>query len=137
MESIATNSINLGRAEHRLIPCGFPEASQDFQHESVKRSTICDMQTSPANQDRIQAHAAALPLQFIYLHQTDAGMMSRYRMWIEWLSEGRTRPVSGELIAASESSAQEALACTLVQGWQFLIYEPSGHPRSASVEVQP
>lgn len=137
MKSIATEPAKWGNARHRLDPCGFPEVAQDFQHEPAQRSTICCMQTSLPHQAHPPAQAAPLPLQFIYLHQTDAGMISRYRMWIEWLSEGRTRPVSGELIATSESSAQEALTCTSVQGWQFLIYEPPGHPRSASAEMQP
>lgn len=137
MKLIARKPIDWGRAEQSFDPCGFPGAEEDFQQEKTKRSTICCMQTSLPLQAHPPTHAALPPLQFIYLHQTDAGMISRYRWWTEWLSEGRTRPVSGELIAASESSAQEALACTSVEGWQFLIYEPPGYCGHASGEAQP
>ena len=77
------------------------------------------------------------PLQVIYLHQRDAGMIARYRAWAEWLSEGRTRAVESELTAMDGADPAPALSRASVCEWQVLIYEPPGYPRPTSTKVQP
>lgn len=77
------------------------------------------------------------PLQVVYLHQRDAGMIARYRAWADWLSVGRTRAVESELIPMDEGDPALALSRASVCEWQVLIYEPPGYPGPASVEVQP
>jgi hypothetical protein len=86
---------------------------------------------------RLTAPNPPAPLQVVYLHQRDAGMIARYRAWANWLAEGRTRAVESELIPMDEGAPTQALAHASVREWQVLIYEPSGYPRPASTEVQP
>ena len=131
MKLIATNPINLGRGEHRLIPCGFAGAEIEI---SCKPSNFC--RVAVKEEIRLTALNPPAPLQVVYLHQRDAGMIARYRAWTEWLSVGRTRAVESELIAMDGGDPAQALARASVCEWQVLIYEPPGyHP--ASVEVRP
>lgn len=77
------------------------------------------------------------PLQVVYLHQRDPGMIARYRAWTDWLTEGRTRAVESELIAMDGGDPAQAHARASVCEWQVLIYEPPGYPRPTSTKVQP
>ncbi|MBT9549583.1 MAG: hypothetical protein IV088_01935 [Hydrogenophaga sp.] len=64
------------------------------------------------------------PLRFAYLYQPGTGMISRLRVWNEWLSKSGTRDVEGELIAMDGDAS--VLACATECEWQVLIYEPPG-----------
>ncbi len=65
------------------------------------------------------------PLQVVYLHQRDAGMIARYRAWANWLAEGLTRAVESELIAMDGGDPATALSRASRQRAR------SGHPLSA------
>lgn len=132
MKFIATKSINLGRREHRLDPCGFRVDEIEVSCKPSKFSKLAVKEETPLT----TPNPPAL-LQVIYLHQRDPGMIARYRAWTDWLSDGRTRAVESELIAMDEGTPTQALAHASVCEWQVLIYEPSGYPRPASTEVQP
>jgi hypothetical protein len=86
---------------------------------------------------RLTAPNPPAPLQVVYLHQRDAGMIARYRAWTDWLTEGRTRAVESELIAMDGGDPAPALSRASVCEWQVLIYEPPGYPCPASAEAQP
>ncbi|PAT35166.1 hypothetical protein [Vandammella animalimorsus] len=73
------------------------------------------------------------PLQGVYLHQR--GVIPRFRVWIEWLSEGRTRDVEIELIDMNKGDPAQTLSDALLREWQVLIYEPPGYSGPASAEV--
>ena len=60
---------------------------------------------------RLTAPNPPAPLQVVYLHQRDAGMIARYRTWANWLSEGRTRAVESELIAMDGVTLPSPLSC--------------------------
>lgn len=132
MKLIAADSINWGRGEHRLIPCGFAGAEIEISHESSKFSRV-------VVKEEIRLTAPNLPaaLQVIYLHQRDPGMIARYRAWTEWLSDGHTHAVGSELTAMDGGDPAQALARASVCEWQVLIYEPPGYQRPASAEVRP
>jgi hypothetical protein len=132
MKLIAANSINLGRGEHRLDPCGFRDDEIEISCKPSKFSRV-----AVKEETRLTAPNPPAPLQVVYLHQRDAGMIARYRAWANWLAEGRTRAVESELIPMDEGAPTQALAHASVREWQVLIYEPSGYPRPASTEVQP
>ncbi len=132
MKLIATNSINLGRREHRLAPCGFRDDEIEISRKSSKFSRV-----AVKEEIRLTAPNPPAPLQVVYLHQRDAGMIARYRAWTEWLSVGRTRTVESELIAMDGDAPAPALAHASVCEWQMLIYEPPGYPLPTSAEVQP
>ena len=93
MKLIATSSIELGRGEHRLAPCGFRDDEIEISYKPSKFSRV-----AVKEETRLSAPNPLAPLQVVYLHQRDAGMIARYRAWTEWLSEGRTRAVECELI---------------------------------------
>ncbi|MCB1975134.1 MAG: hypothetical protein KDE65_11960, partial [Burkholderiaceae bacterium] len=99
--------------------------SSNFSRVAVKEETRLTGPNPPA------------PLQIVYLHQRDAGMIARYRTWANWLADGRTRAVESELIAMDGGDPAQALTHASVCEWQVLIYEPPGYPRPASAEVQP
>ncbi len=82
-------------------------------------------------------HQLSAPLQFLYLHQRDAGMLARLRLWSGWLSQGHAGEVEGELIAVEGVFPDEVLARVAECPWQVLIYEPPGYPETAPSEVQP
>ena len=133
MNLIASNPINLGRVEHRLISCGFAGDEIDFSCKSSKFSRLEvkeELQlTNPI--------ATTAPLQYVYLHQCDAGVIPRYRAWAEWLSRGRTRAIVGELVPMDGNDLIQALARASAHDWQVLIYEPPGYVHPASGGVQP
>ena len=133
MNLIASNPINLGRVEHRLISCGFAGDEIDFSCKSSKFSRLEVKEDSPLTNPTPTAAA----LQYVYLHQCDAGMITRYRAWAEWLSEGRTRAIVGELVPMDGNDPIQALARASVHDWQVLIYEPPGYVHPASGGVQP
>ena len=133
MNLIASNPINLGRVEHRLISCGFAGDEIDFSCKSSKFSRLEVKEDSPLN-NPIPTTAA---LQYVYLHQSDAGTIPRYRAWADWLSEGRTRAIVGELIPLEGNDLTQVLARASVHDWQVLVYEPPGYVHPASGEVQP
>jgi hypothetical protein len=131
MKLIATSSIKLGRGEHRLDPCGFRDDEIEISCKTSKFSRV-----AVKEETRLTAPNPPAPLQVVYLHQRDAGMIARYRTWADWLTEGRTRAVESELIAMDGGDPALALSRASVCEWQVLIYEPPGyHP--ASVEVRP
>ena len=132
MKLIATSPIKLGRGEHRLVPCGFRDDEIEISREPSKISRV-----EVKEETRLTAPNPPAPLQVVYLHQRDPGMIARYRAWIDWLSEGRTRAVESELIAMDGGDPAPALSRASVCEWQVLIYEPSGYPCPASAEVQP
>lgn len=132
MKLIATSSINLGRGEHRLVPCGFWDDEIEISCKPSKFSRV-----AVKEETRLTAPNPPAPLQVAYLHQRDAGMIARYRAWTDWLSEGCTRAVESELIAMGGGDLAQALAHASVCEWQVLIYEPPGYPRCVSTEVQP
>ena len=132
MKLIATNSINLGRGEHRLDPCGFRDDEIEISYKPSKFSRV-----AVKEETRLTAPNPPAPLQVVYLHQRDAGMIARYRAWTNWLSEDRTRAVESELIAMDEGDPTQALARASEYEWQVLIYEPPGCSGPASEEVQP
>ena len=132
MKLIATNSIELGRGEHRLAPCGFRDDEIEISRKSSKLPRV-----AVKEEIRLTAPKPPAPLQVVYLHQRDAGMIARYRAWTNWLSEGRTRAVESELIAMDGGDPAQAVSHASVYDWQVLIYEPPGYPRPASAEVQP
>lgn len=132
MKLIATNSINLGRGEHRLAPCGFRDDEIEISSKPSKFSRV-----AVEEETRLTAPNPPAPLQVVYLHQRDLGMIARYRAWTDWLSDGRTRAVESELIPMDEGAPTQALAHTSVCEWQVLIYEPPGYACPASAEVQP
>ena len=132
MKLIATTSINLGRGEHRLAPCGFRDDEIEISCTSSKLTRV-----AVKEETRLTAPNPPAPLQVVYLHQRDAGMIARYRTWADWLTEGRTRAVESELIAMNEGDPAQALSHASVCEWQVLIYEPPGYPCPASAEVQP
>ena len=90
-----------------------------------------------AIQQGITSRTSDEPLTFVYLHTTGTKTISRYRAWADWLSEGRTRAIVGELIPMEGNDATQALARTSVHDWQVLVYEPPGYVHPASEEVQP
>lgn len=132
MKLIANNSINWGRGKHRLDPCGFRDDEIEISYKTSKFSRV-----AVKEEMRLTAPNPPAPLQAVYLHQRDAGMIARYRTWADWLSEGRTRAVESELIAMDGGGPAPALSRASVCEWQVLIYEPPGYPRPASAEVQP
>ena len=131
MKLIATNSIELGRGEHRLAPCGVRDDEIEISRKSSKFSRV-----AVKEEIRLTAPNPPAPLQAVYLHQPDAGMIARYRAWAEWLSEGRTRAVECELIPKDAGNPAQALSRPSVCEWQVLIYEPPGYLCPASAEVQ-
>ena len=132
MKLIATNSIELGRGEQRLAPCGFRDDEIEISRKSSKLPRV-----AVKEEIRLTAPKPPAPLQVVYLHQRDAGMIARYRAWTEWLSAGRTRAVESELIAMDGDDPARALARASVCEWQVLIYEPPGYLCPAPAEVQP
>lgn len=134
MKLIATNSIKLGRGEHRLDPCGFRDDEIEISCKPSKFSRV-----AVKEETRLTAPNPPAALQVVYLHQLDAGMIARYRAWTEWLSAGRTRAVESELIAmdGGDPAQAQALARASVCEWQVLIYEPPGYRGPASAEGQP
>ena len=132
MKLIATNSINLGRGEHRLDPCGFRDDEIEISYKPSKFSRVAVKEETQLTEPKTPA-----TLQVLYIHQRDAGMIARYRAWAEWLSEGRTRAVESELIAMDGGDPAQAVSHASVCEWQVLIYEPPGYPGPASAEVQP
>ena len=132
MKLIATSSIELGRGEHRLAPCGFRDDEIEISREPSKISRV-----AVKEETRLTAPNPPAALQVVYLHQRDTGMIARYRAWTEWLTEGRTRAVESELIAMDGGGPAQAVSHASVYDWQVLIYEPPGYPRPASAEVQP
>ncbi len=133
MKLIATNSIKSGRGEHRLAPCGSRDDEIEIPRKSSKLPRV-----AVKEETRLTAPNPPAPLQVVYLHQRDAGMIARYRAWTDWLSEGRTRAVESELIAMDGGDPTQALSRVSVCEWQVLIYEPLGCvvPRPASPEAQ-
>ena len=129
----AVIAMKLGRGEQHLIPCGFAAGEID---SSCKTSTASRL-GAKENLQLTETHPTNAPLQFVYLHQRDAGMIRRYRTWIDWLTKGWTCDVEGELIAMEGDTPSQALALAAECDWQFLIYEPPGYPPSATPEVQP
>ena len=132
MKLIANNSIKLGRGEHRLDPCGFRDDEIEISRTSSKLARV-----AVKEEMRLTAPNPPAPLQAVYLHQRDAGMIARYRTWADWLSEGRTRAVESELIAIDGEGPAQALSRASVCEWQVLIYEPPGYLCPQSAEVQP
>ena len=132
MKLIANNSINWGRGKHRLDPCGFRDDEIEISYKTSKFSRV-----AVKEEMRLTAPNPPAPLQAVYLHQRDAGMIARYRTWAAWLSEGRTRAVESELIAMDGGDPAQAVSHASVCEWQVLIYEPPGYPCPASAEVQP
>jgi len=132
MKLIASTSINPGERKHRLAPCGFRSDEIEISCKSSKFSRV-----AAKEETRLTAPNPPALLQVVYLHQRDAGMITRYRVWTEWLSEGRTRAVESELIAMDGGDPAQALSHASVCEWQVLIYEPPGYPCPASAEVQP
>ena len=132
MKLIATNSVKLGRGEHRLAPCGFRDDEIEISYKPSKFSRV-----AVKEETRLTAPNPPAPLQVVYLHQRDAGMIARYRAWTKWLSDSRTRAVESELIAMDGGDPAQALARASMCEWQVLIYEPPGYPCPASAEVQP
>ena len=132
MKLIASNSINLGRGEHRLDPCGFRDDEIEISYKPSKFSRV-----AVKEEIRLTTLNPPAPLQAVYLHQRDAGMIARYRNWANWLSEGRTRTVESELIAMDGGDPAQAVSRASVCEWQVLIYEPPGCRGPACPEVQP
>ena len=132
MKLIATSSIKLGRGEHRFAPCGFRDDEIEISRKSSKFSRV-----AVKEETRLTAPNPPAPLQVVYLHQRDAGMIARYRAWTNWLSEGRTRAVESELIAMDGGDPAHALSRAPVCDWQVLIYEPPGCRGPACPEGQP
>ena len=131
MKLIATTSIDPGERKHRLAPCGFRDDEIEISCKSSKLPRV-----AVKEETRLTAPNPPAPLQVVYLHQRDAGMIARYRAWADWLSEGRTRAVESELIAMDGGDPAQAVSRASVCEWQVLIYEPAGYPRPASEEVQ-
>ena len=132
MKLIATSPIKLGRGEHRLVPCGFRDDEIEISCKPSKLSRV-----AVKEETRLTTPNPPAPLQAVYLHQPDAGMIARYRAWAEWLSEGRTRAVECELIPKDAGNPAQALSRPSVCEWQVLIYEPPGCRGPACPEVQP
>ncbi len=132
MKLIATSPIKLGRGEHRLAPCGFRDDEIEISYKPSKFSRV-----AVKEETRLTEPNPPAPLQVVYLHQRDAGMIARYRTWADWLTEGRTRAVESELIAMDGGDPAPALSRASVCEWQVLIYEPSGYRGPASAEGQP
>ena len=132
MKLIATSPIKLGRGEHRLVPCGFRDDEIEISCKPSKLSRV-----AVKEETRLTTPNPPAPLQAVYLHQRDPGMIARYRAWTEWLSEGRTRAIESQLIAMEGGDPTQALARASVCEWQVLIYEPPGYPRPTSTKVQP
>ncbi|WP_406624545.1 hypothetical protein [Acidovorax sp. SDU_ACID1] len=132
MKLIATTSIDPGERKHRLAPCGFRDDAIEISRKSSKLSRV-----AVKEEIRLTAPKPPAPLQVVYLHQRDAGMVARYRAWANWLSAGRTRAVESELIALDGGDPAHALSRASACEWQVLIYEPPGYLRPASAEVQP
>lgn len=132
MKLIATTSIDPGERKHRLAPCGFRDDEIEISRKPSNFSRV-----AVKEETRLTAPNPPAPLQVIYLHQRDAGMIARYRAWAEWLTEGRTRAVESELIAMDGGDPAQALSRASVCDWQVLIYEPPGCRGPACPEVQP
>ncbi|WP_198971960.1 hypothetical protein [Xylophilus sp. ASV27] len=132
MKLIATSSMKLGRGEHRLAPCGLRDDEIEISCKPSKFSRV-----AVKEEIRLTAPNPPATLQVVYLHQRDAGMIARYRVWANWLAEGRTRAVESELIPMDGGDPTQALTHASVCEWQVLIYEPPGYLRPASAEVQP
>ena len=81
MKLIATSSIELGRGEHRLAPCGFRDDEIEISCKPSNFSRVAIKEET-----RLTAPNPPAPLQVVYLHQRDAGMIARYRAWADWLS---------------------------------------------------
>lgn len=131
MKLIATSSIKLGRGKHRLAPCGFRDDAIEISCKSSNLSKVAVKEEMP-----LTAPNPPAPLQVVYLHQRDPGMIARYRTWTDWLSQGRARAVESELIAMEGCDPAPALSRASVCEWQVLIYEPLGYRGPASAEVQ-
>ena len=116
MKLIATNSINLGRGEHRLDPCGFRDDEIEISYKPSKFSRVAVKEENP-----LTAPNPPAALQVIYLHQRDPGMIARYRAWTDWLTDGRTRAVESELSAMDGGDPADALSRASVCEWQVLI----------------
>jgi len=132
MKLIAASSIELGRGEHRLAPCGFRDDEIEISRKSSKLPRV-----AVKEEIRLTAPNPPAPLQVVYLHQRDVGMIARYRAWADWLTEGRTRAVESELIAMDGGNPAQALSHASACEWQVLIYEPPGYSGPASAEVLP
>lgn len=132
MKLIATSPMKLGRAEHRHDPCGFRDDEIEISYTPSKFSRV-----AVKEETRLTAPNPPAPLQVVYLHQRDPGMIARYRAWADWLSEGRTRAIESELIAVDGGDPTQAVSRASVCEWQVLIYEPPGYPCPASAEGQP
>ena len=133
MKLIALNLITKGREKHRLIPCGFQPPEIEISYAPLYFSTLGVME------ELQRSDALRAPRQFIYLHQTDPRMVPRLRMWLEWLSEGRSLDAEGELIAATDARAKDQLTEAFQGDLAVLIYEPPGYPMQCSMhqEAQP
>ena len=81
MKLIATNSIKLGRGEHRLAPCGFRDDEIEISCKPSKFSRVAVKEEIP-----LTAPNPPTALQVVYLHQRDAEIIVRYRAWTDWLS---------------------------------------------------
>lgn len=132
MKLIAATSIDPGERKHRLATRGLRDDEVKISYKPSKFSRV-----AVKEEIRLTAPNPPAPLQVVYLHQRDAGMIARYRTWTEWLSEGRTRAVECELIPKDGGSPTQALSRASVCEWQVLIYEPPGYPCPAPAEVQP
>ena len=71
MKLIATSSIELGRGEHRLAPCGFRDDEIEISRKSSKFSRV-----AVKEEIRLTAPNPPAPLEVVYLHQRDAGMIA-------------------------------------------------------------
>lgn len=131
MKLIASSLITKGREKQRLIPCGFQPPEIEISYASLYFSTLGAM-------EELQ-RSDGLPAlrRFIYLHQS--GVVPRLRTWIEWLSEGRSQDVEGDLIGMTDARAQERLTDALQGDWDVLIYEPPGYSQECAThqEAQP
>ena len=128
MKFIATNSIKLGRGEHRLIPCGFAGSGIDFLQGMALFLHDGGMEKKQATENYHDnaSVGSGRPLQFLFVYQRSPSAINFYRTWTEWLSEGRTRSIEGELIQLDGNDPLQALACASAHNWQVLIYQPDG-----------
>ncbi|MFG5776984.1 hypothetical protein ACFIQF_07895 [Comamonas sp. J-3] len=128
MKLIASITITKGREKHRLIPCGFQPSKIEISYALLYFSTLGVME------ELQRSDALRAPRQFIYLHQT--GVVPSLRTWLEWLSEGRSRDVEGDLIGMTDARAQERLTDALQGDWDVL---PPGYSQQCAThqEAQP
>ena len=131
MKLIASSLITKGRGRQRHIPCGFQPSKIEISYAPLYFSTLGAM-------EELQ-RSDALPAlrRFIYLHQS--GVVPRLRTWVEWLSEGRSRDVEGDLIGVTDTQAREQLTDALQGDWEVFIYEPPGYRMQCAThqEAQP